>query len=109
MPLIDEGEVICAVVRTREQVKPVYVSPGHKIGLEIAIRYVLTTCLGYRSHAAWRTGQREALPQLGASIFNRRVTRVTTSSALVSMGLSVVSTNPKPWRRKNRRAASTSS
>lgn len=47
-PLLDEGEVIGAAVRTRERVKPVYVSPGHRIGLETAIRYVLTTCSSYR-------------------------------------------------------------
>jgi len=46
--LIDEGEVIGAVLRTRAGVKPVYVSIGHKIDLAEAIRWVLACCRGYR-------------------------------------------------------------
>ncbi|RKY60007.1 MAG: deoxyribonuclease V [Candidatus Latescibacterota bacterium] len=46
--LYDRGEVIGAVVRTRDKVKPVYVSPGHLIGLGPAIRLILATCRGYR-------------------------------------------------------------
>jgi deoxyribonuclease V len=45
---MDGGEVIGAVVRTRERVSPVYVSPGHRVDLETAIRYVLACCRGYR-------------------------------------------------------------
>jgi deoxyribonuclease V len=48
VPLMDGGEVIGAVVRTRERVSPVYVSPGHRVDLETAIRYVLACCRGYR-------------------------------------------------------------
>src|SRR5262249_31012913 len=40
-PLRDRGEVIGAVVRTRVNVKPIYVSSGHRIGLTSAIDYVL--------------------------------------------------------------------
>ena len=46
--LYDRGQVIGAVVRTRDKVKPVYVSPGHLIGLGPAIRLILATCSGYR-------------------------------------------------------------
>ncbi len=43
-----QGEVIGAVVRTRSDVKPVFVSPGHKVSLETAINLTLQTCTGYR-------------------------------------------------------------
>jgi deoxyribonuclease V len=46
--LIDRGELIGAVVRTRTDVAPVYVSIGHKIDLETAISLVLKWCRGYR-------------------------------------------------------------
>lgn len=46
--LFDRGDVIGAVLRTKEGVKPVYVSVGHRIDLPTAIHYVLQTCRGYR-------------------------------------------------------------
>jgi deoxyribonuclease V len=46
--LLDNGEVIGAVVRTRAGVKPVYVSTGHMIDLEAAINWVEACCRGYR-------------------------------------------------------------
>jgi deoxyribonuclease V len=46
--LVDNDEVIGAVVRTRINVKPVYVSIGHKIDLQSAINCVLECCRGYR-------------------------------------------------------------
>ena len=46
--LTDEGETIGAVVRTRTGVKPVFVSIGHRINLDLCIRIVLKSCRGYR-------------------------------------------------------------
>ena len=46
--LIYENEVVGAVLRTKINTKPVFVSPGHKINLSSAIRIVLKTCGGYR-------------------------------------------------------------
>ena len=46
--LVDEGEVIGAVLRTREGVKPLYVSIGHKVDLPAALHWVLACCRGYR-------------------------------------------------------------
>jgi deoxyribonuclease V len=46
--LVDKGEVIGAVVRTRDGVKPVYVSIGHKISLAEAVRWTLACRRGYR-------------------------------------------------------------
>ncbi len=48
VPLIDKKEVIGAVVRTRKQVSPVFISVGHLIDLEASIRYVVSCCRGYR-------------------------------------------------------------
>jgi deoxyribonuclease V len=46
--LKDEDEVIGNVVRTRDGVKPLYVSVGHRIDLASAVRIVLASCRGYR-------------------------------------------------------------
>jgi deoxyribonuclease V len=47
-PIIDKGETIGVALRTRNRVKPVYVSIGHKISLETAIDYVLRCTPKYR-------------------------------------------------------------
>lgn len=44
----DRGEVIGAALRTKRNVKPVYVSSGHKISLGSALSWVLQCCRGYR-------------------------------------------------------------
>jgi deoxyribonuclease V len=46
--LLHREEVIGAVLRTRANSKPLYVSVGHKISLEAAIRWVLRCCRGHR-------------------------------------------------------------
>jgi len=43
-----DGRIMGAVVRTKKKVKPLFVSPGHKIGLRKAIEVVLACCRGYR-------------------------------------------------------------
>lgn len=47
-PLQVGQEIIGAVLRTRPGVKPIYVSPGHRISLETAIIYVMSCCTRYR-------------------------------------------------------------
>ncbi len=47
-PLKLDGKIIGAVIRTRRGVKPVFVSPGHRIDLEFSIKLVLRTCRGFR-------------------------------------------------------------
>jgi deoxyribonuclease V len=50
-PLIDEkadGERIGAVLRTRTGVRPIYVSQGHRVSLESAIRLAFAVADGYR-------------------------------------------------------------
>jgi deoxyribonuclease V len=46
--LIDKEEVIGKVVRTKTGVNPLFVSIGHKINLDSAVRLVLMACRGYR-------------------------------------------------------------
>ncbi len=48
VPLIDDAEVIGAVVRTRSGVRPVYVSVGHRVSLTTAVRVVLDCAPRYR-------------------------------------------------------------
>ncbi len=47
-PLILDGEKIGAVLRTQKNVKPVFVSIGHKISLETAYAITLEMCKKYR-------------------------------------------------------------
>ena len=46
--LMDKDEVIGAVVRTRRNVKVVYISIGHRISLDSARTWTLACCRGYR-------------------------------------------------------------
>ncbi len=46
--IADRGETIGAALRTKLEVKPVYVSIGHKVDLQTAIYWVLKCCRGYR-------------------------------------------------------------
>jgi deoxyribonuclease V len=46
--LVDEGDLIGAVLRTRKGAKPIYVSIGNKISLPSAIDWTLACCHGYR-------------------------------------------------------------
>ncbi len=46
--LIHQKKRIGAVVRTRDRVKPLFVSPGFKITMDEAIEWVLRTCTHYR-------------------------------------------------------------
>ena len=46
--LRDQGDVIGAVLRSRVGVKPVYVSVGHRVGLEQAIGWVMACTTRYR-------------------------------------------------------------
>jgi deoxyribonuclease V len=47
-PLLHHGSEVGRAVRTKDRVNPVYVSAGHRIDLDSAVRLVLATCAGYR-------------------------------------------------------------
>jgi inorganic pyrophosphatase len=53
-PLEDDREIIGSLVRTRERVRPIYVSVGHRIGLPAAVRWALACARGYRVPAPTR-------------------------------------------------------
>lgn len=46
--LVDQGDVVGAVLRTRDRVNPLYVSVGHRINLESAVTVVLDCAVKYR-------------------------------------------------------------
>jgi deoxyribonuclease V len=60
VPLRDGEETIGAVVRSRKGVRPVYVSPGHRVSLPTAIRYVLACTTRYRLPETTRCAHRLA-------------------------------------------------
>ncbi len=47
-PLMDHGELIGQVVRTKNKVKPLFISPGHRIDLDSSVRLTLEMRRGYR-------------------------------------------------------------
>ena len=47
-PLINAGDTIGAVLRSRAGVKPIYVSPGHRVSLESAVELVMACVKRYR-------------------------------------------------------------
>lgn len=47
-PLTHRSEVVGAAVRTKDRVNPVFVSCGHRVSLETAVRWVLDCARGYR-------------------------------------------------------------
>ncbi len=46
--IFQDGKKVGAVLRTKEKVKPLFVSPGHRIDLMTSIHLVLETCRGFR-------------------------------------------------------------
>lgn len=59
-PLWGQGEIIGAVLRSRIGVRPLYISPGHRVGLETAIAYVMGCCTRYRLPETTRHAHRLA-------------------------------------------------
>lgn len=60
VPLLDAGQVVGAVLRTREGVKPVYVSPGHRIGVARSVHWVMRCVTRYRLPETTRLADRLA-------------------------------------------------
>ncbi len=63
--LVDKGETIGAVLRTRTGVKPVYVSIGHKVSLPAAIHLVMQCVTRYRLPETTRWADRIASNKTG--------------------------------------------
>ncbi|HEX6829480.1 MAG TPA: deoxyribonuclease V [Burkholderiales bacterium] len=59
-PLLDGDEVVGAVLRSRKDVRPLYVSSGHRVCLETAIRFVMACITRYRLPETTRYAHRLA-------------------------------------------------
>lgn len=46
--LVHRGERVGTVLRTKDKVKPVFISPGHRMGFARAVEVALGCCNGYR-------------------------------------------------------------
>ncbi|HEX8213319.1 MAG TPA: deoxyribonuclease V [Longimicrobium sp.] len=57
-PLVHQGETVGVALRTRDGVKPVYVSPGHLMDVETAVRIVLSVSPRYREPETTRRSHR---------------------------------------------------
>jgi deoxyribonuclease V len=62
-----EGKKVGAVLRTKDKVNPLFVSPGHRIDLKTSIQLILESCQGFRmpeplrkAHHASLLARREA-------------------------------------------------
>lgn len=60
VPLRDGEEIVGAVLRTRPGVRPIYVSPGHRIDLETALAWVMQCTRGFRLPETTRQAHRLA-------------------------------------------------
>ncbi|WP_338741556.1 endonuclease V [Actinomadura luteofluorescens] len=65
-PLLDGGETVGGVLRTRDGVKPVFVSVGHRTGLDAACRAVLALTPEYRLPETTRRSDRLSRDALAA-------------------------------------------
>jgi len=64
------GKVVGAVLRSKEKVRPLVVSPGHRVGLESAPELVLACCTRYRLPEPTRLADRIASRRdRGGSLF----------------------------------------
>ena len=91
-PLRHAGRMVGTAVRTRTGVKPLYVSPGHRVGFACAVRMALACTRGFRVPEPTRLAdrivgrlRREAHPLRsgrGASPARRRENAVLESGAI---------------------------
>jgi deoxyribonuclease V len=59
-PLRHRGEVVGVALRTRPKTKPLFVSVGHRVGLETAVQYVMACTTRYRLPETTRAAHRLA-------------------------------------------------
>jgi len=60
VPLRDKGETIGAVLRSRTNTEPIYVSIGHRVSLPLAVRYVMACTTKFRLPETTRWAHRLA-------------------------------------------------
>jgi len=59
-PLLDDDEIIGAVLRSRDRVRPLFVSPGHRVSIATATHWALATTTRYRLPEPVRAADRLA-------------------------------------------------
>lgn len=84
--LRDGGQVIGAVLRTRDAVRPIYVSVGHRIGLAQAAEWVLRCCRGLRLPEPTRLAHQAAGGHLPPAAKRGVGTAVLTGSQMPQSG-----------------------
>jgi len=70
-PLSDHGEIVGAVLRTRVGVQPVYVSVGHRVGLDSALALAMRCTTRYRLPQTTRWAHRIASDADGFAVAER--------------------------------------
>ncbi|WP_462381528.1 deoxyribonuclease V [Pseudomonas sp. Marseille-QA0892] len=60
VPLMDKGEIIGGVLRSRERVRPLIVSPGHRVSIDTAVQLVMRCVTRYRLPEPTRLADRLA-------------------------------------------------
>lgn len=60
VPLVHAGEQVGWMLRSKDRVKPLVVSPGHRVSLVSAVELVLACCRGYRLPEPTRLADRLA-------------------------------------------------
>ena len=70
-PILREGVEVGAVVRTKTNVKPVFVSPGHKIDLATSVQIILETCRDVRLPEPLRRADKASRQLLAQGIEQR--------------------------------------
>jgi len=63
VPLTDRGEIIGAVLRSRDRVRPLFVSPGHRVCIATATHWALATTTRFRLPEPIRAADRLASPR----------------------------------------------
>jgi len=86
-PLLDRGEVIGSVLRTRRNVRPLIVSPGHRVGLQESVAFVQSCLRGYRLPEPTRLADRLAGGKggpapLGEGVSIRRKSPIRSGSSV---------------------------
>ena len=80
-PLTVQGETVGTVARTREGVRPVFVSPGHLIDCATATEIVLNCCTRFRLPEPTRWAHRRAHLCAKKSTLQHNKERATTNGA----------------------------
>ena len=79
--LIDRGELIGKVLRTRKDVTPIYVSIGHKVDLTSAVAWVTACCRSTRLPETTKLAHRAAGGQIAPGLRQSRAVEARISTA----------------------------